>query len=85
MSFSFPDLNFSTSAAGNIFVEIQDAEGPAIAGFQLEECQQIFGDALDYSVKWTEASDLKSIEGQAVRLRFVLHEADIFSFRFCDK
>jgi hypothetical protein len=75
-------LNFSTSAAGNIFVEIQKPGGQAIQGFQLDECQEIFGDALDYSVKWTEASDLKTVAGQEVRLRFVLREADIFSFQF---
>ena len=77
-------LNFSTSAAGNIFVEIQDSDGQAIPGFELEQCQQIFGDALDYSVKWTDNSDLEILEGQAVRLRFALQEADIFSFQFID-
>jgi hypothetical protein len=75
-------LNFSTSAAGNIFVEIQDKNGQAIPGFTIEECQQIFGDALDYSVRWTKNSNLKSLEGKVVRLRFVLKEADIFSFIF---
>ena len=78
-------LNFSTSAAGHVFVEIQDAVGEAIPGFKLEECQQVFGDALDFPVQWTEKSDLKSLEGQPVRLRFVLREADVFAFRFGDK
>ena len=78
-------LNFSSSAAGNVYVEIQDRNGKAIPGFQLNECQQIFGDALDYSVLWTDKSDLKSLAGKIIRLRFVLREADIFSFQFCDE
>jgi hypothetical protein len=78
-------LNFSTSAAGNIYVEIQNANGQAIPGFQRNECQEIFGDALDYSVSWTTDSKLKSLEGQAIRLCFILGEADIFSIQFGDK
>jgi len=77
-------LNFSTSAAGSIFVEIQNPDGHALQGFQLDDCEQIFGDALDFSVKWTKISDLASLQGQAVRLRFVLREADIYSFQFGD-
>jgi hypothetical protein len=77
-------LNFSTSAAGNIYVEIQDANGQAISGFQRDQCQEIFGDALEYSVKWTPDSNLKSLEDQSVRLCFILREADIFSFKFGD-
>lgn len=78
-------LNFSTSAAGNIFVEIQTVDGDPVPGFTRADCQEIFGDALDYSVKWTDQSDLKALEGQPVRLRFVLHEADVFAFRFEEK
>ena len=78
-------LNFSTSAAGHIYVEIQNIAGQAIHGFRREECQEIFGDALDYSVKWTPDSDLKSLEGQEIRICFILQEADVFSFRFKDK
>ncbi|MBN1352756.1 hypothetical protein JXJ21_25430 [candidate division KSB1 bacterium] len=77
-------LNFSTSAAGSILVEIQNAAGAAEPGFKLADCQQIFGDALDFPVEWTENSDLNSLEGQAVRLRFVLREADVFAFRFAE-
>ena len=78
-------LNFSTSAAGNIYVEIQNTNGQAIPGFKRDDCQEVFGDALEYSVKWTPDSNLKSLEGQAIRLCFILREADVFSFQFSDK
>ena len=76
------ELNFSTSAGGSIFVEIQDQAGNPIPGFQFDQCQQIFGDALDYVVKWTDQSDLSALVGKSVRLCFKLREADVFSFRF---
>jgi hypothetical protein len=79
------NLNFSTSAAGNIYIEIQNVNGRAISGFRRNECQEIFGDALEYSVKWTAESNLKSLQGQAIRLCFILREADVFSFKFDDK
>ena len=47
-----PRLNYSTSAAGTIRVEIQDTDGKAIPGFALEDCAEIYGDKLDGPVRW---------------------------------
>jgi hypothetical protein len=43
-------LNFASSAAGDIRVELQDAQGRAIPGFGLDACPPLFGDTLDRSV-----------------------------------
>jgi hypothetical protein len=75
-------LNFSTSAAGNVRIELMDASGEAIPGFRKDDCELIFGDALDYPVKWAGKSDLNDLQGKIVRLRFILCEANVFSFRF---
>ncbi len=77
-------LNFSTSAAGSIRMEIQDSAGRVIPRYSLKECLDIFGDSLAYSVEWRRGSDLGSLEGNLVRLRFVLQEADVYSFIFKD-
>lgn len=74
-------LNFATSAAGDIRVEIQDAKGEPHPGFGLEDCAPIFGDTLDRTVVWKGGS-LNKLAGTAVRLRFVLRDADLYSFRF---
>lgn len=76
-------LNFSTSAAGCVRIEIQDPQGNPIKGFHLADCSEIFGDAIDYSVKWNGEPDLNEIAGKPVRLRFVLRDADIYALRFC--
>lgn len=75
-------LNFSTSAAGGIHVEIQDMEGKAIPRFRMEDCLEVFGDATDYMVKWKGGATLGALANQPVRLRFVLREADVYAFRF---
>jgi len=77
-------LNFSSSAAGSVQVEIQDSSGRILPGFGLQNCHVIFGDATDRQVKWKAKGDLKSLAGKPIRLRFVLREADIYAFRFSD-
>ncbi|MBL9214597.1 MAG: hypothetical protein JNG83_03880 [Opitutaceae bacterium] len=75
-------LNFSTSAAGDIRVEIQDEEGRALPGFGLADCPPVFGDAIDRVVTWTSGIDVSAVSGRPVRLRFVLRDADLYAFQF---
>ena len=77
-------LNFSTSAAGSVRVEIQDANGQPLPGFALDDCPPIFGDTIERSVTWVKGRDVSALAGQAVRLRFVLNDADLFAFQFKD-
>lgn len=75
-------LNYSTSAAGSIRVEITDGDGRPIPGFELGRCPEIYGDEIEYPVKWESDPDLGELTGRTVRLRFELKDADLFSFRF---
>lgn len=75
-------LNFATSAAGGIKVEVQDAAGNAIPGFTLEESIELIGDDFDRTVDWKGKSSIGQLRGQPVRLRFVMHDADLYAFQF---
>jgi hypothetical protein len=82
-------LNYATSANGSIRIEIQDAvSGQPIPGFVLEDSPTVFGDRVSGAVDWghqkgmTDRSPLRALQGRAVRLRFVMKEADLFSFQF---
>ena len=75
-------LNISTSAAGSARVEIQDAEGQPLPGYALEDCWDIIGDTLDYTVQWKSGSDLSALSGQPIRLRIRLSDADLYSLKF---
>lgn len=75
-------LNFSTSAAGSLQVEVQTAEGQPIEGLGLEDCPEIIGDRLEHTVRWKSGSDISRLAGQPIRLRFQLRDADLYSFRF---
>lgn len=75
-------LNFSTSAAGSVRVEIQDLDGRALPGFALENCSPLFGDTIERAVTWKNGPDLGALAGQPVRLRFVLNDADVYAYQF---
>ena len=75
-------LNNSTSANGHIYVEVQSTDGEPIPGYTIKECKLIVGDSLERTVEWDTTSDLSALKGQAVRLRFVMSDADIFSLQF---
>ena len=74
-------LNFATSAAGGIRVEIQDVDGQPCEGFSLADCNELIGNELDRVVRFA-GGELAAMAGRPVRLRFVLRDADLFSLRF---
>jgi hypothetical protein len=75
-------LNVSTSAAGSVRVEIQNADGQPIPGFTLADCHEVYGDDLQRTVAWRSRPDLGALAGKPVRLRFDVRDADLYSFRF---
>lgn len=77
-------LNFSTSAAGSVRVELQDATGKPLPGFSLDDCEELFGDTLDRQVTWKMQPDVSKLIGLPIRMRFELHDADLYAFQFHD-
>jgi len=76
------EFNYSTSGAGQIRVELQNTTGQPIPGYALEDCDPIKGDAIAGHATWKENSNLSSLAGKPIRLRFVMNEADLYSIRF---
>lgn len=75
-------INYGTSAAGEIKIEIQNEEGAVIPGFSADDCQLIIGNEIDRSVSWGKEKRLSSLEGRIIRLRFVMKDADLYSLKF---
>ncbi len=75
-------LNVSTAAAGALRAEIQTPDGQPIKGFEMANCEEIWGDTLEREVVWKDQPDLGALAGQPVRLRFTLNDADLYSFCF---
>jgi len=75
-------LNYSTSAAGSVQVEIQQPDGTPVPGFALSDCTVLIGDRIERQVGWQGAPDLGRLAGQPIRVRFVMREADLFAIQF---
>jgi hypothetical protein len=75
-------INFATSAAGGVRIELQDVHGQPLPGFALADSVEQIGNELERVVAWTSGSDLSALEGEVVRLRIVLEDADLFALRF---
>ncbi|HPO13473.1 MAG TPA: hypothetical protein PLI09_08515 [Candidatus Hydrogenedentes bacterium] len=75
-------LNFSTSAAGSIKIEIQNPDGAPIDGFRLEDATDLFGDHLEHIVPWKDHRDLSALAGKPICLRIVFNDADLYALRF---
>lgn len=76
------ELNFSTSAPGSVRVELQDGSGKPLPGFTLADANELIGDEIGRFYSWKGGESIASLKGQAIRLRFVLKDADIYAFQF---
>lgn len=77
-------VNYSTSAAGTVRVQIEDQSGHAMKGFSFADSEELYGDSLRQPVEWKGGSDVSSLAGQPVRLRIELRDADLYSFQFVE-
>ena len=76
------EINYSTSAAGEIRFELQDENGIPLPGFSLDDSQPVIGNEISRTVTWNSDRDLSKISSHKVRLRIVMKDADLYSIRF---
>jgi hypothetical protein len=76
------EINYRTSAAGGVRIEIQDAAGKPITDYALNNCQEIIGDDVASVVAWKHGTNISQLAGRLIRLRFLLKDADLYSFKF---
>jgi hypothetical protein len=75
-------LNCGAQAGGSLQVELQDASGKPLPGWSLAESKPLTGDAIDALANWSQGSDVSSLAGKPIRLRFVLRNADLYALQF---
>lgn len=75
-------LNYATSAAGSIQVELLDESGQPLEGYEAADMEPLYGDELEGVVRWRNGEDVSALAGKPVRVRFLLQDADIYSMQF---
>ena len=76
------ELNYRTSAAGALQVELQDETHTPIPNFTLNDCPEIIGDEISRKVIWKHGADVNQLAGKTVHMRIKMNDADLFSFKF---
>jgi len=75
-------LNFSTSAAGGLKVQLEQIDGKPYPGFALDDCKEIIGDEIARDVLWKNGSNVSALAGKIVRIRIVMKDAELYSLKF---
>ncbi len=76
------EINYATSAAGEITIELQDEKGKAVPGYSLNDSQVIIGNEITRIVSWKGNEDVSSLAEKPVRLKIVMKDANLYSFKF---
>lgn len=76
------EINYSTAAAGEIVIEIQDENGIPIPGFTIQQADRLIGNEIARTVSWKGNSSLEKLASKPVRLHIYMKDADLYSVRF---
>ncbi|MBP1991059.1 hypothetical protein [Paenibacillus eucommiae] len=75
-------LNYSTSGAGSIQIQLEDDTGQPWNGFTFADFGSLYGDELDYEVEWKSGRSVAELSGIPIRLRIELKDADLYALQF---
>lgn len=74
-------VNARAEPGGAVTAELLSDGGGVMRKFSAERSDPFCGDATDHTLTWAGNGDLGFLRGQHVRLRLLLRQAEVFSFR----
>lgn len=78
-------VNVNARPGGRLRAEVWDAAGrQVLEGFNVDTSTVITGDQISAQLSWAGGKSLGDLAGQRVRLRFILQQADLYSFWVTD-
>jgi len=77
--------NYSTSTKGYVKVVLLDEKGKEIPGFTEADAIPAIGDKIDGKISWKGDKSLQALSGKTIRLKFIVKDADLYSFGVFDK
>ncbi len=69
-------------AGSRVSIEITDADGTPFPGYSLAECDGLGEDHLGSPMTWKGSTDVSSLRGKLVRVRFALTRVRLHAFQF---
>ena len=77
-------LNADCPGLGEIWVELADAAGAALAGYSMDEAISIDRNGTAQEVWWRNGPDVAPLAGRPIRLRIKMRSAKLYAMRFAD-
>ena len=74
------EVNLAASSIGWLKVAVLDENGAELPGFGLADAEELAGDAIARGVRWKSGRTVGELSGRIVRLKFLLRDADLYSF-----
>lgn len=65
---------------GSLKVELLDKDGNVLPGFSKEDCHLFTGDKAKTLITWNSKSDLSTLNGKAIRIKFYVTEGSLYAF-----
>ena len=75
-------MELNVNSSGSVKVAILNVDMSPIEGFGIDDCKSIDEDAIHKTVSWNQGSDVSSLAGKTVRLKFELDNAKLYAFQF---
>jgi len=76
------EINYSTSATGEIRFEIQDENGKPLPGYTLNDAKPLIGNEISRMVTWNGNGNIEQFSSKPIRLHVYMKDADLYSIRF---
>ena len=77
-------VNASPEPGGSVRAEVLGGDGARLEGYGLDDCQAVETDTKDGLLRWRERALLPPCPTSGLRIRFVIREARLYSFRVRD-
>ncbi len=78
------ELNVDTSGGGSVTVELLDENDKPIPGFSKDDATPASGNSVRMPVRWGDRSDVSTLAGKPIRIRFHMCACKLYAFQFAD-
>ena len=66
-------------------VELLDGGDQPISGYTRHDASALYGNSVRIPVTWGDKSDLRSLAGKPIKLRFLMRDCKLYAFQFVNR
>lgn len=78
------ELNFDGGAGGSVRVELLDEKDKPLDGYAGVAAEPLFGNSVRLPVRWGDRTDVSSLAGKPIKIRFRMRDCKLYAFQFVE-